>query len=247
LFTTFLQEIEAPFDPILNEEHDDWIWAPRDDTPEPLHPGLEKTLDTLRAAGVIDAEYEEGKHPRGEHGHWSESGAIEKFEPEWSRISDLHTRARAQISMIEWTSGDYEEINAALRDPWDAMEWAYGKEQSKIRGMDRAFEAAKPLSEDAVVYRGFGSGYLAGKEIKEGDEFIDRGFIATTDEPELAEQFIGMDKSEGYLCEIHVPKGTKLVAPIYSGKVTPYLRSYMKKLGVDPEDFDILTGGALLL
>jgi 8-oxo-dGTP pyrophosphatase MutT (NUDIX family) len=43
-FYTFVQRVDARFDPILNDEHTDFCWAVPDEAPQPMHPGLLKTL-----------------------------------------------------------------------------------------------------------------------------------------------------------------------------------------------------------
>ena len=40
-FTTFLQEVDAPFDVVKDGEHTGFAWAPISDPPQPLHPGCE--------------------------------------------------------------------------------------------------------------------------------------------------------------------------------------------------------------
>lgn len=46
-FTTFLQRIEAPYIPTLNDEHTGYAWAPVIDPPQPLHPGVKIVIDKL--------------------------------------------------------------------------------------------------------------------------------------------------------------------------------------------------------
>jgi 8-oxo-dGTP pyrophosphatase MutT (NUDIX family) len=50
-FHTFSQDVPEPFTPTLNEEHDDWTWAPLDQPPSPLHPGVR---EMLRGMGSIE-------------------------------------------------------------------------------------------------------------------------------------------------------------------------------------------------
>lgn len=57
-FVTFGQKTPR-FDPILNEEHDEYVWAPLDDPPAPLHPGLRHTL-----AKFFEEEANEPEHNR---------------------------------------------------------------------------------------------------------------------------------------------------------------------------------------
>lgn len=44
-FTTFVQRVEATFEPKLNGEHVGWAWAPLGQPPEPMHPGCRVALD----------------------------------------------------------------------------------------------------------------------------------------------------------------------------------------------------------
>lgn len=46
-FTTFMQRIDEPFVPTLDEEHTAYTWAPVDSPPRPLHPGVEIALARL--------------------------------------------------------------------------------------------------------------------------------------------------------------------------------------------------------
>jgi uncharacterized protein len=55
-FVTFGQQRDR-FDPVLNDEHDEYVWAPLGEPPEPLHPGLRHTL-----ARFFEEEAEERGH-----------------------------------------------------------------------------------------------------------------------------------------------------------------------------------------
>jgi 8-oxo-dGTP pyrophosphatase MutT (NUDIX family) len=70
-FHTFMQPSEQ-FEPILNEEHTDYGWFSPSDLPEPLHPGLEKTLRSMK---VIDFNpyHEPAGSPEG--GRFTSGGA----------------------------------------------------------------------------------------------------------------------------------------------------------------------------
>ena len=46
-FVTYRADLPAPFDPELNGEHDDAVWAHPLDVPGPLHPGVAATLKAL--------------------------------------------------------------------------------------------------------------------------------------------------------------------------------------------------------
>ena len=45
-FSTFRQLVNDEFEPELNHEHTEYVWAPIDSPPEPLHPGVRGLLDT---------------------------------------------------------------------------------------------------------------------------------------------------------------------------------------------------------
>jgi 8-oxo-dGTP pyrophosphatase MutT (NUDIX family) len=46
-YTTFIQEIDYEFIPQLNKEHDEFLWAPLFDQPQPIHPGLANTIEKM--------------------------------------------------------------------------------------------------------------------------------------------------------------------------------------------------------
>ena len=48
-FTTYLQNVEAPFDVVKDGEHVGYAWAPVGSPPEPLHPGCRVAIDRLHA------------------------------------------------------------------------------------------------------------------------------------------------------------------------------------------------------
>lgn len=43
-FSTFMCEVPDELTPVLNDEHDDYRWSHPSDAPEPLHPGVAKTI-----------------------------------------------------------------------------------------------------------------------------------------------------------------------------------------------------------
>jgi 8-oxo-dGTP pyrophosphatase MutT (NUDIX family) len=57
-FSTFGQAVPALFDPILNEEHDEHVWAAPDEAPEPLHPGVAKLLAKFFQEEAAEPEHE---------------------------------------------------------------------------------------------------------------------------------------------------------------------------------------------
>ena len=47
-FETFLVRLSEPFTPHLSDEHDGYAWAPVAGPPQPLHPGVQISLDRLQ-------------------------------------------------------------------------------------------------------------------------------------------------------------------------------------------------------
>jgi 8-oxo-dGTP pyrophosphatase MutT (NUDIX family) len=65
-YVTFSAQVDEPFAPHLNHEHDDWTWALVDDPPKPLHPGVRWTLRQLaHDAGFMDFDPDEPRDPAG--------------------------------------------------------------------------------------------------------------------------------------------------------------------------------------
>lgn len=58
-FSTYGQQTDR-FDPVLNGEHDEYVWAPLDDPPSPLHPNLERVLARFFAEEADEPEHESG-------------------------------------------------------------------------------------------------------------------------------------------------------------------------------------------
>lgn len=44
IYHTFLIKVEEEFTPVLNEEHRGWCWVTLEDHPNPLHPGVWRTI-----------------------------------------------------------------------------------------------------------------------------------------------------------------------------------------------------------
>jgi hypothetical protein len=116
-FVTFVQRVKDDlFAPELNYEHTDHIWAPIDDAPEPLHPGVERILPMLAAARMgMDAEWDESKHPRDEGGRFGEGGGAAPFNREANRAKqkDLLRQSNAlRASNPQESRRLYEQANA---------------------------------------------------------------------------------------------------------------------------------------
>jgi 8-oxo-dGTP pyrophosphatase MutT (NUDIX family) len=84
-FSTFGAGVKDRFDPVLNDEHDEYVWAPLSDPPQPLHPGLKKAL-----AQFFREEADEPEH--------EQSGAAEELEEalteDWNETDRFSMRQR---------------------------------------------------------------------------------------------------------------------------------------------------------
>lgn len=47
VYHTFLIKVDEEFIPVLNSEHKGYCWVSLDGLPKPLHPGVEKTLNSI--------------------------------------------------------------------------------------------------------------------------------------------------------------------------------------------------------
>ena len=47
-YTVFRLDVTERMIPVLDFEHDDWVWAKLDDPPQPLHPSVKAMLASLR-------------------------------------------------------------------------------------------------------------------------------------------------------------------------------------------------------
>lgn len=76
-FRTFRQPIAREFTPKLNDEHTEHAWAPLDQPPQPLHPGVRAAIDCAMAMDgwLAMDEWAEGDHPRASNGQFGSGGA----------------------------------------------------------------------------------------------------------------------------------------------------------------------------
>lgn len=99
-FATFGQKVLEGFDPVLNDEHEDFRWAPLDDPPQPLHPGVAALL-----AKFFEEEAGESEH--------EESGAAEELEREFEAEDDNGAVER-QMSGIPPRNGTQDGATDSL-------------------------------------------------------------------------------------------------------------------------------------
>jgi 8-oxo-dGTP pyrophosphatase MutT (NUDIX family) len=56
---TYVVPVDEPFEPKLSKEHSDWAWAHPADLPEPMHPGVRATVDSMIGAADESEETRE--------------------------------------------------------------------------------------------------------------------------------------------------------------------------------------------
>jgi hypothetical protein len=103
------------------------------------------------------------------------------------------------------------DLNEALRDPLISK----SRYQNTIDSLDKAIETAPPLSEEVIAYRGIkGNGLNFFETLKVGDVFEDKGYVSTTVDAGVAQQF-GTSGSmyQGLAMRMRLPAGSKGIFP----------------------------------
>jgi ADP-ribosyltransferase exoenzyme len=153
--------------------------------------------------------------PRDEEGRWTDDGGGEStphvpetaaFEPQWDKIKSDETASRLQFAIQKWVSEDFVEINHALRKGSLARD---DERDEAIKSLDDAFQYAVATPRDYLVYRGMGPSHHT-----VGEEWQDKGFVSTSSSRSVANAFA--ETNGGYLVEVTIPKGTKMIAPMVS-------------------------------
>jgi 8-oxo-dGTP pyrophosphatase MutT (NUDIX family) len=98
-FSTFGQKLPERFYPTLNDESAEYVWAPLDDPPQPLHPGLAALL-----AKFFEEESEEPEHKR--------SGAAGELEREFEAEDQTGANAVEAFESGIPQRGELEGSNA---------------------------------------------------------------------------------------------------------------------------------------
>ena len=114
-FSTFGQPVPEAFDPVLNEEHNEHVWATLDAPPEPLHPGVAKLLAKFFKEEAEEPEHEEsGAAEELERDFEAEddTGAIERLEsgiPPKSGAQDIATDSRVRLALDRSSMRRYDQ------------------------------------------------------------------------------------------------------------------------------------------
>jgi hypothetical protein len=128
-----------------------------------------------------------------------EEGFTEEKYPEFLR------------AIKEYESALGYSLNDALRDP-QVSEKSF---EDTIKSLDKAIETAPPLREEVIAYRGIkGNGLNFFETLKVGDVFEDKGYVSTTIDAGVAQQF-GTSGSmyQGLAMRMKLPAGSKGIFP----------------------------------
>jgi hypothetical protein len=163
-----------------------------------------------------------GDHDQSEHGNWSTGGGVgykdSDKHPQFDFNEEDGTNLEYYTNVGSW------EINGLLRTgkmPQDSNS-SKTEIQNFIESIDK--EMAKTSApRDMVLFRGTSGGKSDSifGTLKEGDTFIDKGYVSTTAVKEVVTEFMSTATGgrydsrpveKGYVLEINVPKGGKVLS-----------------------------------
>lgn len=177
-FTTYLHNTDREFRPHLNHEHDAYKWALVERAPEPLHPGVARTLDAMDHALRMRDEnnFVESKHPRDKDGKFThKAGGGESkaptsaFDPEPAeaplpKVAPPPEHPLQQhLKTVSGTSSERvalrKQMNSAkgtdlkyLQEKHNASFWKQHQDLTKKGKLDEAKEIAGKLDKYSKTY-----------------------------------------------------------------------------------------------
>ena len=112
-FATFGQQVDDRFDPVLNDEHDEYVWAPLDDPPQPLHPGLAALLEKF-AKPAVDGEIKsiKIKFKTGEGEDQTGGEALEALQigvPQKGELEGINTDSKLKLALDRSSVRSFDE------------------------------------------------------------------------------------------------------------------------------------------
>lgn len=125
-FHTYLQHASSKFEPRLNQEHNDYVWADPSSPPEPLHPGVAEVLPHL--ARPAEDGREEHKHPRGQ------------------------PKNKGQFAKKPASAEEHHQGNLAIDEYLGKVESLYGPGRKTVMGFVRAH--GRPFIPNEKTYEG---------------------------------------------------------------------------------------------
>ena len=159
-----------------------------------------------------------GEHDQSSHGSWATGVGYKE--------SDKHPKYDFNSSegpdVEYYTSSGYSDINKFLRSGKSIdLDEGWSKEELKgfIESIDKEMDKTS-APRDMVLFRGT-SGVGKFDNLKEGDVFVDKAYVSTTPNIEtvsgfmstaLGGSFDSRPFEKGYVFEISVPKGNKVLS-----------------------------------
>jgi hypothetical protein len=105
-------------------------------------------------------------------------------------------------------SGPNSPVNPALRDGSFASDPDVAK---IVAGVDAAFAAVPPTTQDIVVTRGLRRVGRFLPPDATGFQYVERGYLSTSTDVDVATSFIGTKAPEAMILDIVVPAGSKVL------------------------------------
>ena len=127
---------------------------------------------------------------------------------------------------------DYPQFQNYLRNPDEIVPYLTNRELMNLRTdisqIDELFKKAPPISDPIVVYRGVKRSWNNNKSdfmrmldnLKPGDTFTEPAFSSTTIDSKMGQGFADRDIG-GYVFEIEVPQGSKIISPLHGWPFKP--------------------------
>ena len=157
-----------------------------------------------------------GDHDQSSHGSWATGVGYKESDehPKYDYNSD------DGVNVEHYTSSGYEEINSFLRTGKSSTT-GYEPDELReyIRSIDKELDKTS-APRDMVLFRGT-SGVDKFDSLKEGDIFVDKAFVSTTTDLDTVWEFMSTASGgqfdsrpveKGYVFQITVPKGNKVLS-----------------------------------
>lgn len=175
-------------------------------------------MTTIKFAYGLKPVFKHGEHDQKTHGNWAKAGV-------GYQSKDKHPKydfnSEHGVNVEHYTNEGYEEINSFLRTGKASETGSYEPDELRefVRSIDREISKTS-APRDMVLFRGT-SGVEKFENLKEGDVFVDKAFVSTTTNLDTVNQFMSTALSDtfdsrpfqkGYVLEISVPKGSKVLS-----------------------------------
>jgi 8-oxo-dGTP pyrophosphatase MutT (NUDIX family) len=133
-FTTYLSPAPTEFQPQLNGEHTSYAWRPLDNPPQPLHPGVQQTLQSLH-----------GPAPRTASGPVATDPLTGKGEKIMSSMQDQYGSEKGkQVFYASKNKGNISGVDNR-RSSWGAPRWSRDQPAAPAQAVLAPNSATQPL------------------------------------------------------------------------------------------------------